>query len=86
MRMLGSIALSMAHTAAGGIEVFATPIRARIFDMTAGLLMVDEVGGVMTDLEGGSLRDAEVGLESRTTLLGSANPELHRFALDMLRR
>lgn len=86
VRMLGSIALSMAHTAAGGIEVFAAPIRARIFDMTAGLLMVDEVGGVMTDLEGAPLRDAKVGLESRTTLLGSANPELHRFALDMLRR
>jgi myo-inositol-1(or 4)-monophosphatase len=84
MRMLGSMALSLAHTAAGGIEVFAAPIRARIFDMTAGLLMVGEVGGVMTDLEGAPLRDAEVGLESRTTLLGSASPELHRLALDAL--
>ncbi|HEY4027612.1 MAG TPA: inositol monophosphatase family protein [Candidatus Dormibacteraeota bacterium] len=85
VRMLGSMALSLAHTAAGGIEVFAAPIRARIFDMTAGLLMVGEVGGVMTDLAGAPLQDSVVGLESRTTLLGSANPTLHRLALDALR-
>jgi myo-inositol-1(or 4)-monophosphatase len=84
-RMLGSMALSLAHTAAGGIEVFATPIEARIFDMTAGLLMVDEAGGVGTDLEGRPVRDAAVGLDSRTTLLCSIDPKLHRLALDALR-
>jgi myo-inositol-1(or 4)-monophosphatase len=84
MRLLGSMALSLAHTAAGGIEVFAAPIRARIFDMTAGLLMVREVGGVVSDLEGRPLEDAEVGLESRTTLLASVDAGLHRLALDVL--
>jgi myo-inositol-1(or 4)-monophosphatase len=85
VRILGSMALLVAHGAAGGIEVFAVPFQARIFDMTAGLLMVDEVGGVVTDLDGRSLRDAVVGLDSRTTLLGSADPGLHRLALDALR-
>lgn len=85
VRILGSIALLLAHGASGGIEVFAVPFEARIFDMTAGVLMVDEVGGVVTDLEGRSLRDAPVGLDSRTTLLGSANPRLHGLALDALR-
>lgn len=85
IRMLGSMALSLAHTAAGGIEVFATPIRARIFDMTAGLLMVEEAGGVGTDLEGRPLGDAVVGLDSRTTLLCSVDSKLHRLALDALR-
>jgi fructose-1,6-bisphosphatase/inositol monophosphatase family enzyme len=85
VRILGSMALLVAHGAAGGIEVFAVPFGARIFDMTAGLLMVDEVGGVVTDLEGRFLRDATVGLDSRTTLLGSATPGLHRLALDALR-
>lgn len=85
VRMLGSMALALAHTAAGGIEVFASPIRARIFDMTAGLLMIAEVGGVSTDLEGRALGDAIVGLDSRTTLLCSADPKLHRLALDALR-
>jgi len=85
VRILGSIALLVAHGAAGGIEVFAVPFQARIFDMTAGLLMVEEVGGVVTDLEGRSLRNAAVGLENRTTLLGSATPGLHELALDALR-
>jgi myo-inositol-1(or 4)-monophosphatase len=84
VRILGSMALLLAHGAAGGIEVFAVPFKARIFDMTAGLLMVDEVGGVVTDLEGRSLRDAAVGLDSRTTLLGSADSGRHRLALDAL--
>jgi myo-inositol-1(or 4)-monophosphatase len=84
IRILGSMALLLAHGAAGGIEVFAVPFQARIFDMTAGLLMVDEVGGVVTDLEGRSLRDAAVGLDSRTTLLGSADSGRHRLALDAL--
>jgi myo-inositol-1(or 4)-monophosphatase len=85
LRLLGSVALSLAHTAAGGIEVFAAPIRARIFDMTAGVLMIREVGGVVTDLEGRSLEEEVVGLESRTTLLAAADPELLRQALDALR-
>jgi len=84
LRLLGSMALSLAHTAAGGIEVFAAPIRARIFDMTAGVLMVSEVGGVVTDLEGRSLLDAEVGLGGRTTLLAAADPALHGLALRAL--
>jgi len=85
IRMLGSMALALAHTSAGGIEVFASPIQARIFDMTAGLLMLEEVGGMGTDLEGRSLRDAVVGLESRTTLLCSVDSNLHRLALTALR-
>jgi len=84
VRLLGSMALSLAHTASGGIEVFAAPIRARIFDLTAGLLMVAEAGGLITDLEGRHLEDAIVGLDTRTTLLGSADPALHELALEAL--
>ena len=85
IRVLGAMALSLAHTASGGIEVFAAPIRARIFDMTAGMLMLEEVGGEVTDLEGGRLRDLPVGLDSRTTLLASASPGLHRLSIEALR-
>lgn len=86
VRVLGSMALALAHTAAGGIEVFAAPIEARIFDMTAGWLMIGEVGGVVTDLEGRPLAGATVGLERRTTLLASADATLHGLALDALRQ
>ncbi len=85
VRLLGSMALSLAHTAAGGIEVFAAPVRARIFDLTAGLLMIGEAGGVVTDLQGGPLEEAIVGLDTRTTVLGSADPRLHLLAIEALR-
>lgn len=85
VRLLGSVALALAHTASGGIEVFAAPIRARIFDLSAGLLMVTEAGGAITDLEGRPLEEAIVDLDTRTTLLGSADPALHRQALEALR-
>jgi len=84
VRLFGSMALSLAHTASGGIELFAAPIRARIFDLTAGLLMVAEAGGTITDLEGRPLEEAIVGLDTRTTLLGSADPALHELALQVL--
>jgi myo-inositol-1(or 4)-monophosphatase len=85
VRLLGAMAMSLAHTAAGGVEVFATPIQARIFDMTAGVLMINEVGGVVTDFAGQPVDGIEVGLEDRTTLLGSAHPNLHALALGVLK-
>jgi myo-inositol-1(or 4)-monophosphatase len=85
LRILGSMALSVAHTAAGGIDVFCSPLQARVFDMTASVLMLAEVGGVATDMEGRPLAGKRVGLESRSTLLCSAHPRLHSRALAALR-
>jgi myo-inositol-1(or 4)-monophosphatase len=84
LRLLGCMALGLVHTAAGGLEVFCAPFRARIFDMTAGLLMVGEVGGVVTDMEGRPLDGVTVGLEERTTVLAAADPALHRMAIEAL--
>ena len=85
VRLFGSMALSLAHTAAGGISVHCSTIRARVFDMTASALMITEVGGIVSDLEGNPLAGVEAGLESRRTLLSSADPALHAFALAILR-
>jgi myo-inositol-1(or 4)-monophosphatase len=85
VRILGSMALSIAHTATGSFDVFCSPLRARVFDMTASLLLLTEVGGVATDMEGASLDGLEVGFSVRTTLLASADPAAHALALDILR-
>ena len=85
VRILGCMALALAHTASGGIEVFCSPMRARLFDMTAGMLMLAELGGVLTDMEGQPLEERPAGLDSRSTLLGSAHPALHDLALQTLR-
>jgi myo-inositol-1(or 4)-monophosphatase len=85
VRILGSMALSIAHTALGGFDVFCSPIRARVFDMTASLLVLTESGGVATDMEGNSLEGLAVGFDVRTTLLAAVDPAAHAFALEVLR-
>jgi myo-inositol-1(or 4)-monophosphatase len=80
-RQFYCMSLSLTYTAAGGIDVFCSPRRARIFDLTAGLLSIREIGGVVSDLTGTSIEDLPVDLETRTTLLCSAHPDLHQLAV-----
>jgi myo-inositol-1(or 4)-monophosphatase len=86
IRILGSMALSIALTAAGGFDVFCAPISRRVFDMAASLLVLSETGGLATDLGGGSLGRLQCDLKSRTTLLCASSPELHQEAMALLRR
>jgi myo-inositol-1(or 4)-monophosphatase len=86
IRVLGSMALSLCHTAAGGLDVFCCPIRGRVFDMSASLLILRESGGVATDLDGNALDELPLHLESRTTLLAASNPQVHQVALSVMTR
>jgi myo-inositol-1(or 4)-monophosphatase len=86
LRMLGSTALALVHTASGGIDVHCTPTPHRVFDMTAGALMIEEAGGIATDAEGKPLSELPVDLETYTTALCSAHSDLHQLALAALRR
>jgi myo-inositol-1(or 4)-monophosphatase len=84
IRILGSMALSIAHTATGGFNVFCSPIQARVFDMTASLLVIQESGGVATDMNGKSLDGLDVGLSTRSTLLVASDRRIHEQALRIL--
>jgi myo-inositol-1(or 4)-monophosphatase len=84
LRVMGSMAISIAHAATGGFDLFCSPMRARVFDMTASILVLKEVGGVATDLKGVPLDGLEVGFAVRTTLLAAADPAAHRLALEIL--
>jgi len=81
VRILGSMALSMAHTAAGALDVFCAPVPMRVFDMTAGLLLLAEAGGVATDIHGQPLGSLECTLTTRTSLICSADATAHAMAL-----
>jgi myo-inositol-1(or 4)-monophosphatase len=81
IRILGSMALAIAHTAAGAFDAFCAPTPMRVFDMTASLLVLAETGGVASDLQGKPLGALTCTLETRTTLLCAPNPELHAAAL-----
>ncbi|MBO0705318.1 MAG: hypothetical protein J2P39_08365 [Candidatus Dormibacteraeota bacterium] len=84
VRLLGSIAISLAAAAAGAMDVFCSAMPARAFDMTAGILMLREVGGVVTDFEGQPVGGVEAGLTDRSTLLCAASPGMHERALASL--
>lgn len=84
VRILGSMALSIAHTASGGFDVFCAPIPARVFDMAASLLLLGEAGGVATDMNGNRIGPLPASLDRRTTLLCAPSQELHEEALKTL--
>ena len=81
VRILGSMALSMAHTASGGLDAFCAPVPMRVFDMSASLLLIAEAGGVATDVKGQPIDGLEVTLATRTTLLCAPDREAHAMAL-----
>jgi myo-inositol-1(or 4)-monophosphatase len=86
LRILGSMALSIAHTAAGGFDAFCAPLPVRMFDTAASLLMLAEAGGVATDLEGRPVGSLACSLETRSTLLCAPSAALHAAALETLAR
>jgi fructose-1,6-bisphosphatase/inositol monophosphatase family enzyme len=78
------MALSIAHTASGGFDIFCAPMPVRVFDMAASLLLLAEVGGVATDMRGNPIGPLNASLDSRTTLLCAPTKELHDEALGYL--
>lgn len=76
-RNIGSAALALAYVAAGRFDAmlhrFASP-----WDYGAGVALVQEAGGVVTDFEGKPYSFDTSGL------LASASPELHAAILELL--
>jgi len=83
-RCFGSTALDLAYLASGAISVFVSPSPSRCFDFAGGWLLVEEAGGIFTDLGGQSIDSLEVSLKKSTTLLVSGNECLHEKALRLL--
>lgn len=85
IRVLGSMAISIALTSAGGFDVFCAPSPVRVFDMAASLLLLSETGGVASTMEGEPIANLRCDLGSRSTLLCAPTPELHAEALRIVR-
>ena len=76
IRRPGSAALDLADVAAGRFDGFWEQ-QLSAWDIAAGVLLIREAGGVVTDLEGG-----EVEIEHTSVLAG--NPKIHAWLLDLL--
>ena len=84
VRILGSMAISIALTSAGAFDAFCAPIPVRVFDMAASLLVLREAGGVATTIEGSPLDGLTCDLATRASLLCAPTRELHDEALRIL--
>ena len=84
IRVLGSMAISIALTSAGAFDAFCAPIPIRVFDTAASLLILQETGGVASTISGEPLGRLNCDLATRTTLLCAPTRELHAEALRLL--
>lgn len=78
-RRIGSAALNLAYVAAGRMDAFAS-FSTKIWDVAAGILMVQESGGVVTDPVGGRF-DLD-----RPHFVAAATPQLHQAFLELVGR
>ncbi len=77
IRRAGSAALDLAYVAAGRLDGF-WELNLKPWDIAAGLLMVIEAGGIVTELDGGEV------LETGNILAGNAR--IHAALGDLFRR
>lgn len=78
MRRIGAAALDLAYTAAGVYDGFLE-FRLSPWDVAAGALLIEEAGGVITDLDGG-----DAYLTSGNVV--AAGPDLHALLLGLAGR
>ena len=83
-RCFGSVALDLSYVASGALSLLVIANPARAFDFAAGMLILEEADGVITDLNGMTVDSIVAGLERTVPLIASANERLHARALDFL--
>ncbi|MBI5755990.1 MAG: hypothetical protein HZA12_03615 [Nitrospirae bacterium] len=86
VRCLGAIALDLALLACGAIDILAVATPSRSFDYAAGMLILKEAGGVITDMEGGDIGGTSAGLERTVPLVAATNRALHKRAVDLIKQ
>ena len=74
VRIMGSAAIHLAYVAAGRLEAFWEP-GLNLWDVAAGILLVEEAGGRVTDLQGAPSRWGDIL---------ATNGHIHAAMLDML--
>jgi myo-inositol-1(or 4)-monophosphatase len=84
IRVMGSLALSLCHLAAGRVDAVCSLKEARSVDVAAGQLVVGETGGFV-DLLDGSLNEAPLDLEGRSRIVAARSREHHEQVAAALR-
>jgi myo-inositol-1(or 4)-monophosphatase len=78
LRIMGSLALSLCHLAAGRIDAVCSLKPARSVDVAAAQLVAREIGMVVEFIDGGSFLDSRLDLEPRSRIAAAGSEELCR--------
>jgi myo-inositol-1(or 4)-monophosphatase len=84
IRVMGSLALSLCHLAAGRVDAVCSLKEARSVDIAAGQLLVGETGG-WVDLLDGPLSEAPLDLEGRSRVVAARSREHYEQVAAALR-
>lgn len=85
IRCLGATALDLSIMASNAIDLLLVATPARSFDFAAGMLILREAGGIITDMDGGDINGISAGLERTVPLIAAANRSLHKKAIELIR-
>ncbi len=77
IRRLGSAAIDLAYLAAGRFDAF-WEVFLKPWDFAAGKLLIEEAGGIVTDIHGNAYQQLQEGS------IVAANPHLHKKILEQL--
>jgi myo-inositol-1(or 4)-monophosphatase len=76
LRIMGSLALSLCHLAAGRVDGVCTLKTARAVDIAAAQLLIAECGAVIELSDGTPLADAPLDVEGRSQVVAGASHEV----------
>lgn len=83
-RCLGSTAMHMAYVAKGAMIGMVTP-GAKLWDIAAGIILVERAGGIVTNVQGGPLLPVDLEKYNAEQLLTLAtNRKIHSQVLEIL--
>jgi len=83
IRVLGSAALNICLCATGALSLSVAPTL-RSVDCVGAILVLEEAGGVATDLEGNPIGEASLDLSTRQPVLAAAGPEALALGIGLL--
>jgi myo-inositol-1(or 4)-monophosphatase len=84
IRIMGSLALSLCHLAAGRMDAVVSLKPYRSVDVAAGQLLVTECGLVVANADGGEFSEAPLDLAPRSRLAAAGTPDVCRLLVEAL--
>jgi myo-inositol-1(or 4)-monophosphatase len=81
LRIMGSLALSLCHLAAGRLDAVCSLKPYRSVDVAAGQLLLRERGLAIANADGGSFAEAPLDLEPRSRVAAAGTDELCRLVI-----